>query len=170
MTSLELQDSNNAINLPGPSSMGCNTWNRDLGNTNTTNIGSQPPEYHQIVPTLRSNIEQMRKCISIDLLTASQREANFLRMIDRKAPILYERSVVENAVRRYECFWLPMQVDAFNLLKNTVQKFEIPGPEGSTLFVIGGILFSSCFSRMTKDKASSGKERNAKYDNSTTRI
>ncbi|VDM24562.1 unnamed protein product [Toxocara canis] len=30
-----------------------------------------------------------------------------------------------------------LQVDAFNLLKNTVQKLEVPGPEGSTLFVIG---------------------------------
>ncbi|KAK6049230.1 hypothetical protein COOONC_13265 [Cooperia oncophora] len=28
-------------------------------------------------------------------------------------------------------------VDAFNLLKNTVQKIEVPSPEGSTLFVIG---------------------------------
>jgi hypothetical protein len=31
-----------------------------------------------------------------------------------------------------------LQVDAFNLLKNTVQKFELPGAEGSTLFVVGG--------------------------------
>uniref|UniRef100_A0A0M3HR55 SHR-BD domain-containing protein n=1 Tax=Ascaris lumbricoides TaxID=6252 RepID=A0A0M3HR55_ASCLU len=30
-----------------------------------------------------------------------------------------------------------LQVDAFNLLKNTVQKLEVPGPEGSTLFVVG---------------------------------
>ena len=29
-------------------------------------------------------------------------------------------------------------VDAFNLLKNTVQKLEVPTAEGSTLFVIGG--------------------------------
>ena len=31
-----------------------------------------------------------------------------------------------------------LQVEAFNLLKNTVQKFELPGPEGSTHFVVGG--------------------------------
>ncbi|VDK35700.1 unnamed protein product [Gongylonema pulchrum] len=58
------------------------------------------PDYHQVVPTLRSNVQQMRKCISIDLLSASQREANFLRMIDRKAPMLYEPSVIENAIRQ----------------------------------------------------------------------
>ncbi|KAI6202965.1 hypothetical protein M3Y94_00502000 [Aphelenchoides besseyi] len=63
----------------------------------------------QILPTLRSTHQQMRKCISIDLLTACQREVNFLRMIDRKAPVLYEASVVHNAIRRYERFWLPMQ-------------------------------------------------------------
>ncbi|MFH4977130.1 hypothetical protein AB6A40_003839 [Gnathostoma spinigerum] len=70
---------------------------------------SSLPEYQEVVPTLRSNPEQMRKCISIDLLIASQREASFLRMIDRKAPVLYEQNVVDNAVRRYECYWLPMQ-------------------------------------------------------------
>jgi len=31
-------------------------------------------------------------------------------MIDRKAPVLYDRIVVANAIRRYECFWLPAQV------------------------------------------------------------
>lgn len=107
---MESHEPNTAINLPGPSNVNYNTWNCDIGNMSTTDTGSQPPEYHQIVPTLRSNIEQMKKCISIDLLSASQREANFLRMIDRKASILYEQSVIENAVRRYECFWLPMQV------------------------------------------------------------
>ncbi|KJH53574.1 hypothetical protein DICVIV_00319 [Dictyocaulus viviparus] len=40
-------------------------------------------------------------------------------------------------------------VDAFNLLKNTVQKIEVPTAEGSTLFVIGGtnricMWFESC--------------------------
>lgn len=108
---METHESNNTINLPGPSNVGCNTWNRCIGNTGATDTESHPPEYHQIVPTLRSNIEQMRKCISIDLLSASQREANFLRMIERKAPILYQQNVIENAVRRYECFWLPMQVN-----------------------------------------------------------
>ncbi|KAI6233015.1 hypothetical protein M3Y99_00962400 [Aphelenchoides fujianensis] len=63
----------------------------------------------QLLPTLRSTHQQMRKCISIDLLTASQREVNFLRMIDRKAPVLYETLVVKNAIRRYEQIWLPMQ-------------------------------------------------------------
>lgn len=47
---------------------------------------------------------------SLDLLAASQREANFLRMIDRKAPILYEEDVIRNAIRRYESCWLPLQV------------------------------------------------------------
>uniref|UniRef100_A0A1I7X1F0 DUF309 domain-containing protein n=1 Tax=Heterorhabditis bacteriophora TaxID=37862 RepID=A0A1I7X1F0_HETBA len=37
------------------------------------------------------------------------REANFLRMIDRKAPLLYEPDVVNQAIRRYETYWLPMQ-------------------------------------------------------------
>ncbi|VDM16032.1 unnamed protein product, partial [Wuchereria bancrofti] len=106
---MESHEPNTAINLPGPSNVNYNTWSRDIRNISTADTCSQPPEYHQIVPTLRSNIEQMRKCISIDLLSASQREANFLRMIDRKASILYEQSVIENAVRRYECFWLPMQ-------------------------------------------------------------
>lgn len=64
----------------------------------------------QTLSTLRSTHAQMKQCISIDLLTACQREVNFLRMIDRKAPCLYETNVVENAIRRYECFWLPMQV------------------------------------------------------------
>lgn len=74
------------------------------------------PEYSrhapgaEIVSTLRSTHDQMKKCISIDLLTACQREVNFLRMIDRKAPVLYEKNVVDNAIRRYETYWLPMQV------------------------------------------------------------
>uniref|UniRef100_A0A1I7SDS2 AAA domain-containing protein n=1 Tax=Bursaphelenchus xylophilus TaxID=6326 RepID=A0A1I7SDS2_BURXY len=63
----------------------------------------------QVVPTLNSTHQQMKKCVTVDLLTASQREVNFLRMIDRKAPVLYEKSVVENAIRRYETYWLPMQ-------------------------------------------------------------
>uniref|UniRef100_A0A0R3S2L9 VWFD domain-containing protein n=1 Tax=Elaeophora elaphi TaxID=1147741 RepID=A0A0R3S2L9_9BILA len=109
MASMESHEPNDTISLPGPSNIDCVMWNRDIGSTGTIDSGSQPPDYHQIVPTLRSNIDQMRKCISIDLLSASQREANFLRMIDRKAPILYQQSVIENAVRRYECFWLPMQ-------------------------------------------------------------
>ncbi len=47
---------------------------------------------------------------SMDLLTCARREANFLRMIDRIAPVLYEDQVTSNAVRRYEQFWLPLQV------------------------------------------------------------
>jgi hypothetical protein len=35
-----------------------------------------------------------------------------------------------------------LQVEAFNLLKNTVQKFDLPGAEGSTHFVVGGKLSS----------------------------
>ncbi|KJH53573.1 hypothetical protein DICVIV_00318 [Dictyocaulus viviparus] len=30
-------------------------------------------------------------------------------MIDRKAPLLYEPDVVNQAIRRYETCWLPMQ-------------------------------------------------------------
>lgn len=76
----------------------------------------------QTIP-LRSTHAQMKQTISIDLLTAcqvglrilmptfhSQREVNFLRMIDRKAPCLYEENVVKNAIRRYETIWLPLQV------------------------------------------------------------
>jgi hypothetical protein len=37
-------------------------------------------------------------------------------MIDRKAPCLYEKHIVENAIRRYESFWLPMQVCAIHML------------------------------------------------------
>lgn len=63
----------------------------------------------QLVSTLRSTHAQMKQSISIDFLSACQREVNFLRMIDRKAPCLYQKNVVENAIRRYETFWLPMQ-------------------------------------------------------------
>lgn len=31
-----------------------------------------------------------------------------------------------------------LHVDAFNLLKNTVQKLEVPSADGSALFLIGG--------------------------------
>ncbi len=47
---------------------------------------------------------------SMDMLTCAQREASFLRMIERQAPMLYEDEVTRNAVRRYEQFWLPLQV------------------------------------------------------------
>lgn len=69
----------------------------------------QQPAELVLQPTLKSTHQQMRACLSVDLLTACQREVNFLRMIDRKAPVLYEKAVVENAIRRYETFWLPMQ-------------------------------------------------------------
>ncbi len=52
---------------------------------------------------------------SMDMLTCAQREANFLRMLDRKAPVLYEDEVTRNAVRRYEQFWLPLQVRCAHL-------------------------------------------------------
>uniref|UniRef100_A0AC34FEX8 Uncharacterized protein n=1 Tax=Panagrolaimus sp. ES5 TaxID=591445 RepID=A0AC34FEX8_9BILA len=74
---------------------------------------AQLPRYDQCVPVLKSTHDQMKKCISIDLLTACQREVNFLRMIDRKAPVLYSEAIVQNAIRRYEQFWLPMQVSPF---------------------------------------------------------
>uniref|UniRef100_A0A915NEN7 Uncharacterized protein n=1 Tax=Meloidogyne floridensis TaxID=298350 RepID=A0A915NEN7_9BILA len=77
----------------------------------------QDVDFKQIlVPSLKSTHEQMRNCITIDLLTACQREINFLRMIDRKAPVLYDRIVVANAIRRYECFWLPAQASKPDLL------------------------------------------------------
>uniref|UniRef100_A0A0K0FY40 ApaG domain-containing protein n=1 Tax=Strongyloides venezuelensis TaxID=75913 RepID=A0A0K0FY40_STRVS len=63
----------------------------------------------RILPNLKSTSDQIKKCISINLLQACQREVNFLRMIDRKAPILYDSNVIKNAIRRYEMFWLPMQ-------------------------------------------------------------
>lgn len=67
-------------------------------------------DFNRIVsPNLRSTHEQIKNCISIDLTTC-QREVNFLRMIDRKAPLLYKKNVVENAIRRYETCWLPQQV------------------------------------------------------------
>lgn len=34
-----------------------------------------------------------------------------------------------------------LTVEAFNLLKNTVQKFDLPGPEGTTMFMLGGKAF-----------------------------
>ena len=52
----------------------------------------------------------MSNAMTIDLAAAAAREANFLRMIDRKAPLLYEENVVREAIRRYEKYWLPMQV------------------------------------------------------------
>lgn len=71
-----------------------------------------PPAYDTcFVPKQpKTTYKDLDKQISIDLLVASQREANFLRMIDRKAPVLYEEDVVRNAIRRYEQFWLPLQV------------------------------------------------------------
>ncbi|EYC04502.1 hypothetical protein Y032_0087g2048 [Ancylostoma ceylanicum] len=70
---------------------------------------TQPPEYAAAAAALRSTPAQMAAAITIDLVVASQREANFLRMIDRKAPLLYEADVVNQAIRRYETCWLPMQ-------------------------------------------------------------
>lgn len=77
---------------------------------------SRPPTYSDVVdgtyPTFRKAVirpEQIQ--FEIDLLSATQREAYFLRMIDRKVPILYEDEVVRNAVRRYERYWLPLQVN-----------------------------------------------------------
>lgn len=41
-----------------------------------------------------------------------------------------------------------LNVELFNLLRNTVQKLQLPGADGSTLFLIGGrffkILIASC--------------------------
>jgi len=48
--------------------------------------------------------------VSVDLVMSTQREANFLRMIDRKASILYDHAHALNAIRRYESYWLPLQV------------------------------------------------------------
>ncbi|GMT28513.1 hypothetical protein PFISCL1PPCAC_19810, partial [Pristionchus fissidentatus] len=69
---------------------------------------SAPPEYSSL-PNLRSTSSQIENGISIDLVCAAQKEANFLRMIDRKAPLLYEGDVVRDAIRRYEQYWLPLQ-------------------------------------------------------------
>lgn len=35
-----------------------------------------------------------------------------------------------------------LNIELFNLLRNTVQKLQLPGADGSTLFVIGGLLFN----------------------------
>ena len=70
---------------------------------------SVPPEY-AAAPCLRSTVSQISKGLTVDLVSAALREVNFLRMIDRKAPLLYEPEVVKEAIRRYEVFWLPMQV------------------------------------------------------------
>ncbi|CAD6189876.1 unnamed protein product [Caenorhabditis auriculariae] len=69
---------------------------------------TSPPDY-ATAASLRSTAAQMAAGISVDLVVAAQREANFLRMIDRKAPLLYEADVVNQAIRRYESYWLPMQ-------------------------------------------------------------
>jgi hypothetical protein len=36
-------------------------------------------------------------------------------------------------------FIAALNVELFNLLRNTVQKLQLPGPDGSTLFMIGGM-------------------------------
>lgn len=86
-------------------SMIFNNNNNNCCDSNQTTINIK------LAPILKSTTEQMRNCITIDLLTACHREVNFLRMIDRKAPVLYEKNVVENAIRRYETCWLPAQVN-----------------------------------------------------------
>jgi hypothetical protein len=79
-----------------------------------TSSMAPPPDYHSCTgtpaPTTTLAVGWQQMQCSIDLLIATQRESNFLRMIDRKAPILYEADVVANAIRRYEIYWLPMQV------------------------------------------------------------
>lgn len=73
----------------------------------------QPPPYESTSPPVTLVIPESKWTdvkFSLDLVTASQREANFLRMIDRKAPVLYDEQFVRNAVRRYEQYWLPLQV------------------------------------------------------------
>lgn len=84
-----------------------------LSNTNTESEScinfSVISDFNRIVSSnLRSTHEQIKNSISVNL-TACKREINFLRMIDRKAPLLYEKKIVENAIRRYETYWLPMQ-------------------------------------------------------------
>uniref|UniRef100_A0A0K0CVV8 TF_AP-2 domain-containing protein n=1 Tax=Angiostrongylus cantonensis TaxID=6313 RepID=A0A0K0CVV8_ANGCA len=85
-------------------------------------VMSHPPEY--AAAALRSTPAQMTAGISVDLVVAAQREANFLRMIDRKAPLLYEPDVINQAIRRYETCWLPMQVEKmFNRIGSRVLVF-----------------------------------------------
>lgn len=36
-----------------------------------------------------------------------------------------------------------LNVELFNLLRNTVQKLQLPGADGSTLFLIGGMLLTA---------------------------
>uniref|UniRef100_A0A915HS12 Uncharacterized protein n=1 Tax=Romanomermis culicivorax TaxID=13658 RepID=A0A915HS12_ROMCU len=44
----------------------------------------------QVIPFASPTFEYSSINVSVDLVTAAQREANFLRMIDRKAPILFK--------------------------------------------------------------------------------
>lgn len=49
--------------------------------------------------------------LSVDLLTATCRLHHFLRLVDRVVGALYDPQICQNAVRRYEQFWLPMKAD-----------------------------------------------------------
>jgi hypothetical protein len=69
---------------------------------------SPPPPYSETVIAPKS----IKNAISLDLLDAARKEWQFLRTIDRDFPQLYEPWIVRNAIRRYEQFWLPMQVSA----------------------------------------------------------
>ena len=47
---------------------------------------------------------------SVNILVAAQREAKFLQTVDKNHFDLYDDKIVRNAIRRYEMFWLPLQV------------------------------------------------------------
>ena len=68
-----------------------------------------PVTYVEVVP-LRSTPEEVRANVSIDLLEATIRELNFIRMVEANAAFLYDVKVVKNAIRRYEQCWLPLKV------------------------------------------------------------
>ena len=58
-------------------------------------------------------VEDFNEQSSIDLVQASINEAYFLSRVDQSGRFLFEENVLENAIRRYETCWLPMQVSSF---------------------------------------------------------
>uniref|UniRef100_A0A914CSV5 Uncharacterized protein n=1 Tax=Acrobeloides nanus TaxID=290746 RepID=A0A914CSV5_9BILA len=60
-------------------------------------------------------VEDFNEQSSIDLVQASINEAYFLSYVNESERFLFEENVLENAIRRYETCWLPMQAKNPNL-------------------------------------------------------
>jgi hypothetical protein len=60
-------------------------------------------------------VEDFNQHSSIDLVQASINEAYFLSRVNESGRFLFEENVLENAIRRYETCWLPMQAKNPNL-------------------------------------------------------